>query len=86
MPRKTPTKEAILDYLRMMYEDDPDMACEDTEDLAAYFGCHPKSLYNHDKDSGPLYELWIDGAIQRYEGRREGVWQWMAIGARVEWD
>lgn len=75
----------VLHHLRVLREEHG--SCYfDTEDISEAVGIPVLELYNHDKDSGILFDLWYKrGDVGRERSSKSG-WCWTAMGGHMEWN
>lgn len=81
-------KETVIQYLRDEFEDDPNYATKDTSEIAEYMKVPVSELYDHENDTGVLFELMQCGHVYRYGPTPDSddPWAWCAAGCRIEWE
>ena len=47
-----PSKETVLEFLRDLFDDDPEFAKQKTSDIADYYNVDHFKLYNHESSTG----------------------------------
>lgn len=84
--KKIPSAKELLDWMRFECEDCCEIKCFDTKELAKTFRVSPKDLYDHDCDTGPLFELMRDGKVDRCGASCSGFFEWSPTGSvRISW-
>lgn len=79
-------KKRVLEHLRDLYGDEGPGWVTSTADISEELEIPELELYDHQHDTGILFELMREGSVYRCDGRTRATWSWQAAGARIVWD